>query len=63
MTKRRGRNIFSRGLEVDELIKPEQDVKQGSWVRAEKGLETKAEASAWCEIPVQPKDAYAISWK
>ncbi len=56
----RGRNIASSGLEINELIKPEQDVKQGSWVRTEKGLETRAEASAWCEIPVQPRNAYTM---
>lgn len=48
------------GLLLASLIAPEQDAKRGAWTRVENGLETKNEASAWCEIPVQPRDYYML---
>lgn len=49
------------GLSVESLILPKEDVKQGTWVYSEeKGLETKAEPGAWCEIPVLPQNEYTV---
>lgn len=48
------------GIKILPLVEPEHDGKQGSWVRVEKGLETKDEASAWCELPVQPGNSYVL---